>query len=137
MGEQMIATIASREADAQMIARALQEYTGEIVQLPSFTEVKPKKRTSWIDPEAKLLRRKVKKDQRSVMTEEKLANIRAAQRKSVELRTDPNATPSMAEMARRYGMHKSLVWLRVKKQGMTLEQAVTTPVNDKKQRFRR
>lgn len=133
----MIATIASREADAQMIARALQEYTGEIVQLPSFTEVKPKKRTSWIDPDSRLLRRKVKKDQRSVMTEEKLANIRAAQRKSVELRTDPNATPSMAEMARRYGLHKSLVWHRVKQQGMTLEQAVTTPVNERKQRFRR
>lgn len=58
MGEQMIATIASREADAQMIAQALQNFKGEIVQLPSFTEVKPKKRTSWIDPEAKRKPRK-------------------------------------------------------------------------------
>ena len=133
----MIATIASREADAQMIAQALQNYTGEIVHLPSFTEVKPKKRTSWIDPESKLARRKKKTDQRRVMTEEKLANIRAAQRKSVEIRKDPNATPSMAEMARRYGLSKSLVWRRVKQQGMTIEQAVTTPVNARNQRFRR
>jgi hypothetical protein len=133
----MIATIASREADAQMIARALQEFTGEIVQLPSFAEVKPKTRTSWIDPDGKLLRRKIKKDQRSVMTEEKLANIRAAQRKGVEIRNNPNAEPSMAEMARRYGLHKSLVWRRVRQQGMTIEQAVTTPVNDRNQRFRR
>jgi hypothetical protein len=132
----MIATLASRQADAQMIARALQEFTGEIVQLPSFAEVKPKTRTEWIDPDAKLLRRKIKKDQRSVMTEEKLANIRAAQRKGVEIRNIPNAEPSMAEMARRYGLHKSLVWRRVRKQGMTIEQAVTTPVNDRQQRCR-
>ena len=132
----MIATIASREADAQMIARALQEFTGEIVQLPSFAEVKPKTRTEWIDPDAKLLRRKAKKDQRSVMTEEKLANIRAAQRKGVEIRNNPNAEPSLAEMARRYGLHKSLVWRRVRQQGMTIEQAVTTPVNYRQQRCR-
>jgi len=43
----------------------------------------------------------------------------------------------MAEMARRYGLHKSLVWRRVRQQGMTIEQAVTTPVNDRNQRFRR
>ena len=132
----MIATLASRQADAQMIERALQEFTGEIVQLPSFAEVKPKTRTEWIDPDAKLLRRKIKKDQRSVMTEEKLANIRAAQRKGVEIRNNPNAEPSLAEMARRYGLHKSLVWRRVRKQGMTIEQAVTTPVNDRQQRCR-
>lgn len=137
MGEHMIATIPSREADAQMIAEALRNYCGPIVEIPGFTAPPPKRRSDWIDPETKLLRRKVKKDQRSVMTEEKLANIRAAQRKSVALRTDPNAEPSMAEMARRYGLHKSLVWRRVKQQGMTLEQAVTTPVNERNQRFRR
>ena len=133
----MIATIASREADAQMIAEAMKTFKGEIQTFETKPFVPANYRRDWIDPETKLLRRKAKKDQRSVMTEEKLANIRAAQRKGVEIRNNPNAEPSMAEMARRYGLHKSLVWRRVRQQGMTIEQAVTTPVNDRNQRFRR
>jgi hypothetical protein len=131
-------THTSTESAAQIIAEAMARFTGRIEIVPGVPETPPpKRRSDWIDPDSKLLRRKAKKDQRSVMTEEKLANIRAAQRKGVELRKDPNAEPSMAEMARRYGLHKSLVWRRVKQQGMTIEQAVTTPVNDRNQRFRR
>ena len=80
MGEQMIATIASREADAQMIAQALQNFKGEIVQLPSFTEVKPKKRTSWIDPEAKRAKPKPSRTLVRDMTPEQLASKREKDR---------------------------------------------------------
>ena len=128
-------TPSSREADRIALAEAVAAFSGSIEQFEGFERIEPlPERKTVIDPKTKLVRKPGGKDQRRVMTPEKLANIRAAQRKSVEQRTSPNAPPSMAEMARRHGLHKSLVWRRVKQQGMTIEQAVTTPVNDRKRR---
>lgn len=124
MGEQMIATIASREADAQMIARALQEFTGEIVQLPSFTEVKPKKRTSWIDPESKLKRKKPKPPPKELSEAKRaqLAELRA--RKNIPQEDRP---PTHAEIALQHGISRSTLQYRLAK-GMTMQEALA-PTN--------
>ena len=117
----MIATIASREADAQMIARALQEYTGEIVQLPSFTEVKPKKRTSWIDPDTKLTR-KGKKPPRVLCASDKLEHQRAMRRRGTAILRQDWPELNLAQLAVDTGVHVTTIQYRLGI-GQTFEQA--------------
>lgn len=119
MGEQMIATIASREADAQMIEQALQNFKGEIVQLPSFTEVKPKKRTSWIDPESKLERKAIRQQKQRTVSPKMRAGLERARSARALREAKRNAVPdheaTQTELARRYGVSRSAVQQLIKK----------------------
>jgi len=123
----MIATIESRQADAQMIAQALQSYTGSIEVLPGPPEQPiPAKRTSWIDPEAKLKRKKQKPAGVSVYEKrlesmEKARAVKARNRRELEKEWGEE---SISALARRKNVPKSTLLGRINS-GMTPEQAVS------------
>ena len=115
-----------------MIAQALQNFTGEIVKLPSFIEPAPKRRTSWVDPESKLNRQQVQNRKEWKLTPSRASSIekaRIARKQNVEAQqAAPDSQASVSELSRRYGVSRQTIQLRVK-QGMTIEQALSIPVN--------
>lgn len=112
----MIATIQSREAYAQMIAEALRNYRGPIeVCKPCPINPKPANfRRDWIDPEARLIRKKplskARKDQ--------LAELAA--RKQLPPEDRP---PTMAELALKHGISRSTLQRRLS-MGMSMAKAL-------------
>ena len=122
----MIATIPSREADAQMIAEALRNYRGPIEVIPGPPETPPPAnyRRDWIDPESKLKRRKPKppKEETSEAKLRQLAELRA--RKNLPPEDRP---PTHAEIALQHGISRSTLQYRLAK-GMTMQEALA-PTN--------
>ena len=119
----MIAAIDSRRDDAQMIADAMARYTGEITQLEGFAEPKLIPRSNWIDPEAKLKRKKPipPKETLSDKRLAALAELRKRKGIPVEYRTETHA-----QLAKKHGLSRSTIQRRLS-MGFTMEQALQPP----------
>lgn len=122
----MIATIQSREADAQMIAQALQQYTGEIVELPSFIEPAPKRRTSWVDPESKLKRKTPRKNRKDLCAEavaERYEAARAQRQRGLELLRKEWPELTVTGLSKQTGVPRSTILRRIAS-GQSLDEAL-------------
>lgn len=116
----MIATIPSRANDAQLIADAMQRFTGTIETVPGFESIQPRRKTDWIDPESKLKRRKPAppKHEPSERRLSALEELRARKKLPPELRE-----PTMAELALKHGISRSTLQRRLS-MGMSMDQAL-------------
>lgn len=113
----------SREACAQMIAQALQAYTGEIVELPSVT-APPPKRSEWIDPEAIPKHKGRPRQTRIAYPSAKQERQSAMRRRGKALLRENWPELDLGVLAKKSGLDKSTIVYRLGI-GQTLQQATS------------
>jgi hypothetical protein len=118
-------TITSPAATAQLIADAMKHFNGKIKVMPGVAETPPiKKRSAWVDQEAKPRRKAQRKAKPPVCPSKKLDMQRAARKRGNDLLRQEWPELDLKSLAEESGLHKTTILYRLGV-GQTLKQATT------------
>jgi len=117
-------SLVEREEIKAQLDAAVAAYSGPILEVPGFERVAPARRSSWVDPEAVLKRKKPAPPPKVEISEARVAAL-AALRERKKLPPEQRE-PTLVELARRHGMSRSTLQRRLS-MGMSLYAATTIP----------